>query len=72
MAQQSFYYLVWKEGDHYVSQCMNVDVSSFGDSREEALTNLNEALELYFEDDNSSNHVLIESPEIVPAPKRRA
>jgi predicted RNase H-like HicB family nuclease len=27
-----------------------VDVSSFGESNEEALSNLNEALELYFED----------------------
>jgi hypothetical protein len=22
--------LVWKEGEHYVAQCLNVDVSSFG------------------------------------------
>lgn len=41
---------VWKEGDYYVAQCLNVDVSSFGDTKDEALTNLREALELYFED----------------------
>ncbi len=40
---------VWKEGDYFVAQCQDIDVSSFGDSEEEALTNLQEALELYFE-----------------------
>ena len=35
---------------HYVAQSLNVDVSSFGESKQEALTNLREALELYFED----------------------
>ncbi|MCX6240763.1 MAG: type II toxin-antitoxin system HicB family antitoxin [Bacteroidetes bacterium] len=43
-------YVVYKEGKHYVSQCLNVDISSFGSSVQEAVDNLNEALELYFED----------------------
>ena len=42
--------IVWKEGDDYVAQCLNIDVSSFGKSKEEALKNLNEAIELYMED----------------------
>ena len=40
---------VWKEGDWYVSQCLEIDVASQGETEEEALTNLREALELYFE-----------------------
>ena len=40
---------VWKEGDWYVSQCLEVDVASQGETEEEALANLREALELYFE-----------------------
>ena len=40
---------VWKEGDWYVSQCLEVDVASQGETEEEALSNLKEALELYFE-----------------------
>ena len=40
---------VWKEGDWYVSQCLEVDVASQGETEEEALANLKEALELYFE-----------------------
>lgn len=43
-------YIVQKEGKYYVSQCLNVDVSSFGSTVQEAINNLNEALMLYFED----------------------
>lgn len=42
--------VVWKEGEFYVSQCLDVDVSSFGKTKKEALNMLQEALELYFED----------------------
>ncbi len=42
--------VVWQEGQFFVAQCLNVDISSFGDNREEVLTNLEEALSLYFED----------------------
>ena len=40
---------VWKEGDWYVSQCLEIDVASQGETEEEALSNLKEALELYLE-----------------------
>ena len=42
--------MVWKEGGYFVAQCLNIDISSFGNTKEEALANLKEALELYFED----------------------
>ena len=38
-----------QEGDWYVAQCIEVDVASQGSTEEEALDNLREALELYFE-----------------------
>ena len=38
-----------REGDGFVAQCLEVDVASQGDSAEDALRNLKEALELYFE-----------------------
>jgi predicted RNase H-like HicB family nuclease len=41
---------VWKEGDWYVAQCHEVDVASQGETEDEALANLKEALELYFEE----------------------
>ena len=42
--------VVWKEGDYYISQCLDVDVSSFGKTKKEALKMLEDALQLYFED----------------------
>jgi predicted RNase H-like HicB family nuclease len=39
---------VWQEGDWFVAQCMEVDVASQGETEEEALENLREALELHF------------------------
>ncbi|NOR15112.1 MAG: type II toxin-antitoxin system HicB family antitoxin [Candidatus Aminicenantes bacterium] len=44
-------YIIYKEGKFYVAQCLNVDVSSFGKTIEEAQKNIKEALELYFEGD---------------------
>lgn len=43
-------YLITKEEEYYVSQCLNVDVSSFGKTIDEAIKNLKEALDLYYED----------------------
>jgi predicted RNase H-like HicB family nuclease len=37
-------------GDVYVARCLAVEVTSHGDTPEEALAMLQEALELYFED----------------------
>ena len=60
--------IVWKEGKYYVSQCLNVDVSSFGKTKKEALDNLNEALELYFEDVKNPQIAKIEKPEFIGFP----
>lgn len=41
---------VTHEGPWYVARCLEVEVASQGKTSEEALENLKEALELYFED----------------------
>lgn len=41
---------VTREGKFYVAQCLEVDVASQGESVEDALSHLREALELYLED----------------------
>lgn len=64
--------IVWQEGEHFVAQCLNVDVSSFGSSKEEALLNLKEALELYFEDASMKDVQLVENPEIITTSLVRA
>lgn len=40
---------VWREGHGFVAQCLEVDIASQGESEQEALANLKEALELHFE-----------------------
>lgn len=57
--------IVWQEGQYFVAQCLNVEVSSFGDTKEEALINLNEALALYFEDMPAQNLTEVTNPEII-------
>ncbi|MFC7331178.1 type II toxin-antitoxin system HicB family antitoxin [Marinactinospora rubrisoli] len=50
MSQHRLTVVVHREGDSYVAQCLEVEVSSFGDTREEAERMITEALELYLED----------------------
>ena len=56
--------VVWKEGKYFVAQCLNIEVSSFGESKTEALKNLEEAIALYFEDNNEPEVHEVESPEL--------
>lgn len=54
MQKIRFNIIVWKEGKYYVTQCLNTNVSSFGNTKDEALENIHEALELYFEDNEKA------------------
>ncbi|MDQ6603365.1 MAG: type II toxin-antitoxin system HicB family antitoxin [Chloroflexota bacterium] len=47
--KQMFTASVWREGEWYIAQCLQVDVASQGETEEEAVWNLQEALELHFE-----------------------
>ena len=40
----------WQEGSQFVSRCIELEVASCGDTRQEALANIKEAVELYLED----------------------
>ncbi|HEV7402376.1 MAG TPA: hypothetical protein VGO11_05600 [Chthoniobacteraceae bacterium] len=57
-------YCVYREDEFYVAQCLNVDVSSFGPTREEAVSALREAVELYFEDAPPEDFALVADAEI--------
>jgi predicted RNase H-like HicB family nuclease len=50
-------YRIYREEEFYVAQCLNVDVSSFGSTREEAISNLKEAVELYLEDEPNPDYL---------------
>lgn len=62
---------VVRDGEWFVARCLEVEVASQGVSVDEALANLREALELYYEDDEAPaafEHPLVTSIEIrVPA-----
>ena len=49
LVKRPFAATVWREGHWYVAQCLELDVASQGESEEEVLANLREALELHFE-----------------------
>ncbi len=58
--------VVWKEDKYYVAWNLNTAVSSFGDTRKDALNSLEEALELYFEDVPIAKINKVERPDLVP------
>ncbi len=49
MTRQTFTAAVWQEGVWFVAQCLEVDVASQGETEEEALEALREAVELHLE-----------------------
>ena len=55
-AMHHFKYVVYQDGKYFVSRCLNVEVSSFGESLDEAIANLKEALALYLEDEAVEFH----------------
>lgn len=55
---KKFKYIIYKEGKYFVSQCLNIDISSFGKTVDEAVKNLKEALELYFDDKKNTGEYL--------------
>jgi predicted RNase H-like HicB family nuclease len=60
-----FQSVIYKEGKFFVAQCLDVDVSSFGDSENEAKDNLIEAIALYFENQPKLQINKVQAPKIV-------
>ncbi len=48
-----------QEEEFIVAQCLNVEVASFGATREEAVANLKEAVELYFEGESGNAYTSV-------------
>lgn len=64
MTKKNLHYVIWKEEKYYIARSLEVEVASQGKTRNEAITNLKEALELYFEDQPNTNTAKIESPRV--------
>lgn len=46
--------IIYRDGDQYVAHCLNTGVASQGDTYDEAVHNIKEAVELYLEDDGGT------------------
>jgi predicted RNase H-like HicB family nuclease len=55
---------VWREGEWFVSQCLELDVASQGATEEEALANLKEALDLHFEPPRATRPPMVRTIEV--------
>lgn len=64
MAKKNLHFVIWKEGKYYVARSLEVEVASQGKTRKEAVANLQEALELYFEDRDNIKTPTIIGPQI--------
>ncbi len=51
MPPRTVRYVVYEQDCAFVAQCLDVDVASEGDTEEEAVVNLREALALYFDEE---------------------
>jgi predicted RNase H-like HicB family nuclease len=56
--------VVWQEGEYYIAQCLEVEVSSFGKTKKEALLNLQDALILYYEDASFPEKAEVHDPTV--------
>lgn len=56
--------VVWKEDSWYVAKALEVEIASQGKSEKEALANLKEALELYFEDQSKVDLAPVNQPKL--------
>lgn len=56
--------VTWKEDKWYVAKALEVEVASQGKTEEEALKNLKEALELYFEDQSKIALASVKKPKL--------
>jgi predicted RNase H-like HicB family nuclease len=65
---KSMAYCVYREEELFVAQCLNLDVSSFGSNREEAVANLKEAVELYFEGESPEDFTPVTDLEVGQEP----
>lgn len=57
--------VVWKEDKRYVSQCLNIDIASYGDTKAQALKHLREAVELYLENAKVKKPATVTRPSLV-------
>lgn len=56
--------VIWKEDKWFVAKALEVEIASQGKNEKEALSNLKEALELYFEDQTEVELASVSKPKL--------
>lgn len=56
---------VYKGDTHYVAECMNIAVVTQGETLDETIANLREAVTLYLEDEDTAELGLMPNPGLV-------
>lgn len=64
MKKRSLAIAVWQEEDFFVARCLQNNISSFGKTQDEAMKNIQEALDLYFEEIPTTEFPSIKSPTV--------
>lgn len=61
---QRLHSVVWKEDKWFVAKALEIEVTSQGKTEKEALKNLKEAVELYFEDQTDIDITSVKDPKL--------
>lgn len=67
MSKNDLKAIVWKEGVWFVAKALGLEVASQGKTRKEAIKNLQEAVDLFLEDENVkiSRRFVPDDPQII-------
>jgi predicted RNase H-like HicB family nuclease len=55
--RQAFHAITWKENKLFVAKFLELELASQGETKDEAIKNLKEALELYLEDEETLDEI---------------
>lgn len=61
---KQFHAIIWKEDNLFVAKALEVEVASQGFAEKEALKNLQEALELYFDENSDIEVATVKNPKL--------
>lgn len=62
---KNFHIIIWQENKTFVAKAIENNISSFGQTFEEAFENIKEALDLYYEGEKSPVYETIKSPSLI-------
>jgi predicted RNase H-like HicB family nuclease len=65
MTDLTFHVIIYHEEDCFIARCLEVEMTSDGDTADEAKANLEEALALYFEDGGTFETPVLDHAQVI-------